>query len=173
LAHALAIGLDVPVLHKDSLVHGIWRTLGRATELGEPGIEPFYRTMELWLDLGVSFLAEQTFYRGVSEVDVARRLAPRSVLVNVHCRSARAVERFEQRMRDDPLCGESRLRTLLPVAEKLQAELYEPLALSCPVIIVDTDDGSAPSLETVIGEIDRLYSRPAVHDLDRASLGEP
>ena len=29
-----------------------------------PGVEPFYRTMELWLELGVSFVAEQTFYRG-------------------------------------------------------------------------------------------------------------
>ncbi len=159
------------MLHKDRQVHGIWRTLGRATELGEPGIEPFYQTMEVWLELGVSFVAEQTFYRGVSEADVARRLAPRSVLVNVHCRSTRAVERFEQRMRADPLCGESRLRKLLPVAEKLQAELYEPLSLSCPMIIVDTDDGYAPSLETVIDQIDSLCSRPAVHDLDRPPSG--
>ena len=112
LAIALAAGLDVPVLHKDQLVHGIWRTRNRAMELGAPGVEPFYRTMETWLDLGVSFVAEQTFYRGVSEPDVARRLAPRSVLVNVHCRSEHALERFERRMRADPLCGEARLGKL-------------------------------------------------------------
>ncbi len=173
LAQALATGLDVPVLHKDHLVHGIWRTRGFAMELGEPGVEPFYRAMELWLELGVSFVAEQTFYRGVSEPDVARRIAPRSVLVNVHCRSTHAVERFERRMRDDPLCGKNRLRTLLPVARSLQQRLYEPLALSCPVLLVDTDDGYAPSLQAVIAEIDALYSRPEMHDLDRSSPGGP
>jgi len=167
LAHALALGLDVPVLHKDDLVHGIWRTRDRAMDLGAPGVEPFYRTMELWLDLGVSFVAEQTFYRGVSEPDVAKRLGDRSVLVNVHCRSTCAMERFEQRMRQDPLCGDERLRKLLPIAESLQADLYEPLELSCPVVIVDTDNGYLPSLESVISAIDHLYSGPSVHDLDR------
>jgi hypothetical protein len=173
LAHDLALGLDVPVLHKDSLVHGIWRTHARAFELGEAGIEPFYRTMELWLELGVSFVAEQAFRRGVSEPDVASRLAPRSVPVNVHCRSAHALERFERRMRDDPLCGDRRLQKLMPLAESLQAQLYEPLALSCPVVVVNTDDGYAPSLEGVISEIDALYSRPLVHELDRPASTTP
>ncbi len=173
LAHDLAIGLDVPVLHKDRLVHGVWRTGARAFELGEAGVEPFYRTMELWLELGVSFVAEQTFYRGVSEPDVARRLAPRSVAVNVHCRSEHSLERFERRMRDDPLCGDRRLRKLMALAERLQAQLYEPLALSCPVVVVDTDDGYAPSLEGVIAEIDALYSRPLAHELDRPAPAAP
>jgi predicted ABC-type ATPase len=90
LAEALGVGLDLPVLHKDQLVHGIWRTRARAMELGAAGVEPFYKTMEAWLAAGVSFVAEQTFYRGFSEPDVARRLAPKSVLVHVHCRSAHA-----------------------------------------------------------------------------------
>src|ERR1700744_6714690 len=83
LAAALADGLDLPVLHKDRVVHGMWRTLDCAQELGGRGVEPFYVTMEAWLAAGVSFVAEQTFYRGVSEPDVARRIAPRSFLVNV------------------------------------------------------------------------------------------
>jgi hypothetical protein len=144
LARALATGLDVPVLHKDGLVHGIWRTRDRAMELGEPGVEPFDTTMELWLELGVSFVAEQTFSRGVREPDVAGRLAPRSVLVNVPCRSRHALQRFERRMRDDPLCGERRPQKLLPLAESLHAEQHEPLALSCPVVVVDTDDAYGP-----------------------------
>ena len=44
-------------------------------------------------------------------------------------------------MRDDPLCGESRLLKLLPLAERLHSDLHEPLALDCPLIVVDTDDG--------------------------------
>ncbi len=167
LAAALAHGLDVPLVHKDRLVHGIWRTRDRALDLGTAGVEPFYRTMELWAELGVSFVAEQTFYRGVSEPDVAQRLAPRCVLVNVHCRSGHAVARFERRMRDDALCGEARLRKLLPLAEKLQSDLYEPLDLDCPLIVVDTDDGYMPPRQNVIDQIDEIYSRPLIHDLDR------
>jgi predicted kinase len=167
LADALAVGLDLPAVHKDQLVHGMWRTRGRALELGAPGVEPFYETMELWASLGISFIAEQTFYRGVSEPDVARRLAPKCVLVNVHCCSTHAVARFARRMRDDPLCGEARLRKLLPLAESLQSELYEPLALDCPLIVVDTDDGYTPALQKVIDQIDGIYSRPRIHDLDR------
>jgi chloramphenicol 3-O-phosphotransferase len=167
LAAALGVSLDLPVVHKDQLVHGIWRTRDRALELGAPGIEPFYRTMETWAELGVSFVAEQTFVRGVSEPDVARRLATRCVLVNVHCRSEHAVARFERRMRADPLCGEARLLKLMPLAERLQSQLYEPLAMDCPLVVVDTDDGYTPPLHIVIEQIDRIYSRPLTHDLDR------
>ena len=146
------------MLHKDQLVHGIWRTRDRLLELGATAVEPFFRTMELWLELGVSFVAEQTFYRGVSEPDVARRLAPHGVIVNVHCTSSHALERFVRRMCQDPLCGEERLRTLLPLAERLQAELREPLAFGCPRIVVHTDDGYEPAVGVVIDRIDEMYS---------------
>lgn len=148
-------------------MHGIWRTRDRASELGAAGVEPFYETMEMWLAQGVSFVADMTFYRGVSEPDVARRLAPRSSLLNVHCRSTRALQRFEDRMRADPLCGEARLRTLLPLAAALQSDLTEPLAFGCPCIVVDTDEGYDPPLEAVVDQIDGTYTRPLVHDLDR------
>jgi hypothetical protein len=167
LAASLGVGLDLPMVHKDELVHGIWRTRDRALDLGAAGVEPFYRTMELWAELGISFIAEQTFFRGVSEPDVAQRLAPGCVLVNVHCRSGRAVARFERRMRDDALCGEVRLRKLLPLAQRLQSDLYEPLSLDCPLIVVDTDDGYRPPLQNVIDQIDEIYGRPLMHDLDR------
>lgn len=169
LADALALGLDLPVLHKDSLVHGRWRTLERGTELGRSGVEPFYRSMELWADAGISFIAEQTFYPEVSEADVAKRLAPRSTLFNVHCRSVHAFHRWEQRMRNDPLCGEARLNKLGPVVERLNSQLHEPLDSDCPTVVVNTDNGYQPSLEAVIAQIDDLYSRPDIHDLDRAS----
>jgi hypothetical protein len=169
LAEALAVGLDLPVLHKDHLVHGRWRTLNRATELGESGVEPFFRSMELWIGAGISFVAEQTFYPAVSESDVARRLAPRSTLVNVHCRSTHSFERWEQRMRTDPLCGEMRLQKLIPVVERLTSELHEPLDFGCPSVVVDTDNRYQPTLEAIIARIDDLYGRPDIHDLDRAS----
>ena len=165
----LGQALDLPVLHKDELVHGRWRTLDRATELGVGGVELFYRSMELWLDLGVSFVAEQTFFRGVSEPDVMARLAPRGTVVQVHCQSTNASERWRQRMEADPLCGPNRLRSLLPVIERLDVELVEPLDFACPVVVVRTDDGYEPALEDVVSTIDALYSRPGIHDLDQAA----
>jgi hypothetical protein len=168
LAEALAVGLDLPALHKDRLVHGRWRTLDKATELGEAGVEPFFRSMELWIEAGISFVAEQTFYPDISESDVRRRLAPRSALVNVHCWSVHSFERWEQRMRNDPLCGEMRLKKLIPVVEQLTSDLNETLDFGCPSVVVNTDDGYQPTLETIIAQIDDLYSRPDIHDLDRA-----
>ena len=75
--------------------------------------------------------------------------------------------RFERRIRDDPLCGEARLRKLRPLAERLQSELSEPLTFGCPLIVVDTDDGYTPTLQAVLERIDEMYSRPLIHDLDR------
>jgi hypothetical protein len=72
-------------------------------------------------------------------------------------------------MRNDPLCGETRLQKLIPVVERLTSELDEPLDFDCPRFVVNTDDGSQPTLETIIAQIDDLYSRPDIHDLDRAS----
>jgi len=168
LADALAAELDLPVVHNDHLVHGRWRTLDRALELGESGLESLYRTMELWLELGVSFVADHTFVRGKSERDVAARLAPFASLVYVHCRTRHAPERFERRMRADSLCGEARLQKLLPVARQLQADLFEPLDFSCPCIVVDTDSGYQPPVASVVDDIDAAYSRPTVHELDRS-----
>ena len=118
-------------------------------ELGPPSVEPFYRSMELWLESGISFVAERTFFPGVSEPDVARRLRPFVTLVHVHCRSTHSSQRWELRMRRDPLCGENRLRGhLRPLVDRLDEELYEPLDFGCPALLVDTDNGYRPSLRS-------------------------
>ncbi len=75
-------------------------------------------------------------------------------------------------MRQDPLCGENRLNTLIPLVNRLNDELDEPLDFGCPVLIVDTDDGYRPSLDLLVSEIDSIYSRPLVHDLDRVPESE-
>ena len=59
MAGTLGIFLDLPVLHKDQLVHGRWRTLSCAVELGEAGAEPFFQSMELWAGAGISFVADE------------------------------------------------------------------------------------------------------------------
>jgi len=56
--------------------------------------------MELWIEAGISFVAEQTFYPSVSESDVATRLAPRNTLVNVH-----SFHSFERTILSAERCG--------------------------------------------------------------------
>jgi hypothetical protein len=129
--------------------------------------------MELWLSHGISFVAEQSFFRGVSEPDVAGRLAAHAVLVNVHCRSADALARWERRMRMGPLCGDKRLDSLRPLVSKLQDELFEPLDFGCPTILVDTSDGHSPDVNEIVSRIDGLYGRPMIHDLDKPAPPEP
>lgn len=70
-------------------------------------------------------------YPQVSEREVQDRLAPLSELVQVHCRSVDSFGRWEKRMRSDPLCGSARLNSLVPVAERLNSELFEPLNFDC------------------------------------------
>jgi hypothetical protein len=166
LGDALGVGLDLPVLHKDELVHGRWRTLNRAIDLGESGVQPFLESMELWARAGVSFVAEQTFYPRVSERDVTTRLATMASIVQVHCHSADSLNRWERRMRQDPLCGDARLAKLIPIVERLTDELREPLDFECLTFRVNTDDGYQPTLEELVAEIDAAYSRPTVHELD-------
>ena len=170
LASALSKELLLPHLNKDDLVHGVWRTKLRAFELGLAGVELFYLTMELWLRGGISFVADQTFVRGVSEPDIAARLAPRSALVNVHCFSPDVPERWERRMRSQMLCGEGRLAKLRPQIRTLQQELSEPLNFGCPTVVVDTRAGYCPGMGDLVETINGIYGRPTIHDLDKPSL---
>ena len=55
------------------------------------------------------------------------------------------------------------------VVEQLNCDLQNPLNFDCPSIVVNTDNGYQPALEAIIAQIDSLYSRPSIHDLDRAS----
>ena len=167
LASALSARLMLPHLNKDALVHGVWRTQRRAFELGLAGVEHFYVTMELWLARGISFVADQTFIREVSEPDVAVRVGPLCTLVNVHCFSPDAPERWERRMRSGELCGDRRLAKLRPMVRTMQRELSEPLDFGCPTVVVNTANGYRPGLNHIVDTINRVYGCPSVHDLDR------
>jgi predicted kinase len=156
LARALGDALRMPVVDKDRIKEGRWRTAGRSAYPDGTSVELFYKTMELWLSLEVSVVGDMTLWRGVSEPDIAARIAPHAELVNVHCRTVDAVERFAARMRVDPLFGEQKVQELLPLVTRLQGELYEPLDLGCRTIVIDTTDGYDPPLAQVVAEINDL-----------------
>ena len=61
-------------------------------------------------------------------------------------------------MRAQPLCGEQRpAEATSRRVNQQEAEPAEPLELSCHTIVVDTDDGYAPTLDAVTAEIDATY----------------
>jgi predicted kinase len=155
LAHLLAERLRLPVVDKDRLREGALFTIGSDNLDEAPrGVELFYATVEALLGQGISVVGDMTLYPGISEPDVAARVAPIATLINVHCRASNAMARFEARMRADPL-NRGRVDALLPQVAALAAVLVEPLDLGCPWIVVDTTDGYVPSIEEVVTELVR------------------
>ena len=157
VARQLGELLRVPVIDKDRLREGALFTIGTGDIDQAPfGPELFYSTVEHMLACGISLIGDMTLVRNVSEPDIATRIAPNAELVNVHCRTSHAVERFEARTRLDPV-NEYRVDALLPYVEELQAQLLEPLDLGCPSLVVDTTDGFVPAIEEIAAEIPRRY----------------
>jgi len=62
-----------------------------------------------------------------------------------------------------------RLKNPVPVVERLNSELYEPLDFDSPTVVASTHNGHQPTLKAVIAQIDDLYSRPDIHNLDSPS----
>jgi len=127
LAAEVGQRLLAPVAHKDRLREGQGLTANRdrTRDVGAIGPELFYRTMELWLGLGVSAVGEMTFVRGPSEPDVARRLVPLGHLINVHCQAVDSARRWESRTRANPEYGDDLADQLLSEAHRMATELWE------------------------------------------------
>ena len=157
VARQLGELLRLPVVDKDRLREGALFTMGADDIDQAPAGHPlFYSTIEGLLGRRISLIGDMTLVRDVSEPDIAARIAPLAELVNVHCRTCLAVARFEARMRVDPI-NEHRVDALLPYVEELQTQLFEPLDLGCPCLVVDTTDGSTPSIDEIAVEISRGY----------------
>jgi predicted kinase len=164
LAGLLADALRMPVISKDRLRQGTMWTLG-IDDIDDAPLGPplFYGVIEAHLALGISVIADMTLYRGLSEPDIAARLAPAADIVNVHCRTLHAVERFESRTRADPVYREL-VDRLMPEVRQLQEALFEPLDLTCPCVVVDTSQGYRPDVPEVVAAIaehSRHWSTPA------------
>jgi predicted kinase len=147
LAVLLGQRLRLPVIDKDTLRRATLWSIG-VDDMKEapwgPGL--WYSAMEAHLSAGVSVIGDMTLFRGVSEPDVAARLAPLARLAQVHCRCEEPIERFIARTQADPL-QRRHLDDLVPLVTDLAVELKEPLELDCPTLEVDTTHGYEPSLD--------------------------
>ena len=146
LATLLGQRLSLPVIDKDTLRRATLWALGVDDVNEAPwGVGLWFPTMEAHLSAGISVIGDMTLFRGVSEADIASRLAPLARLVQVHCRCEAPIERFVARTQADPL-RRRHLDELLPQVTTLATQLVDPLDLDCPILEVNTTDGYQPSL---------------------------
>ena len=156
LASLLGERLRVPVVSKDRLREGTLWSLGtRDLDRAPVGPPLWYDAMEAHLRLGVSVVGDMALFAGVSESDIASRLAPLANLCNVHCRTPDSSDRLLARASSDPL-HTHRVAWLRGQLSSVNASTYEPLDLGCPAVLVDTTDGYDPDLETIVDEIVRM-----------------
>jgi predicted kinase len=153
LASLLGARLRLPVLSKDVLRQSTLWSLGHANVKAAPwGPGLWYPAVETLLLCGISVIGDMTLLRGVSETEVAEQIAPLSRLLQIHCRSRFAPQRFRARTLADPLRGGD-LESLVAEAAPLFGELWEPLELDCPCLVVDTDGDYKPSLDELVAEV--------------------
>src|SRR4051812_8418175 len=99
LGQRLATELRLPHLNRDLVRDGIWLTDG--INAGSATWDVWMAAVKLYLEHRVSLVVDQTMYRGLSDVTVARELAPNSLLVNVHVSAGNARTRFASRIAND------------------------------------------------------------------------
>lgn len=151
LAKKLAAALGLPHLNRDEIWSGLRFTIRRgAPESIRPrGIVAEYGAIEHLLAIGVSLVADGTMYRDEFEPHV-RRLCDLGEVVNVHCRSTQAADRYRAReqARKQPDTEFDRKMERLPEIWPL---VVDPLDLSCRLIEVSNESGYDPTVEEIVG----------------------
>jgi predicted kinase len=161
LARLLADRLPLPLLAKDRL-REIFRDAFDANSRAEnnvligPVFTVYYDLISELLRSGVGVVAECNFFRDIAEQELMPVAALGTPII-VHCQTSRelSVRRFiarhEQRLpsRRYAFDGE-RIPQLLAGAALEPWTRAEPVEIGAPVLRVDTTDGYAPALDTIL-----------------------
>ena len=153
LAAELAAGLGLPRLSRDELWSGLRFTHQRGAPaiVATRGIAAEYGALEHLLAVGVSVVADGTLYRGEMEGNV-RRLCDLADVVNLHCVSSVALDRYRQRQLDAGVAVEVVDATLLDL-EARGGQFTAPLDLACRQILVTNETGFDPSIDELIAAL--------------------
>lgn len=147
LADKLGESLRLHVVSKDRLRQSTLWKLGTDDLTKAPfGPGLWYTAMDTLLQAGISVIGDMTLYRGVSESEVASRLAPLARLVQIHCCCSDPLGRWQAKASLDAL-QRPNIAALLPEVSRLCHDLQEPIDLCCPCLIVDTTAGYRPSID--------------------------
>jgi predicted kinase len=151
--------LWLPIVSHDAVRSALRRPISAVDNRGTVPVQEsvglFYATLRHYLAAGASVIADFSWRRGISETDlgeVARLARP----VNVHCQVStelahrRFLER-EQALRPDVTPAEGPAGNIVhQMAEgEFPWDVFDPLDLEMPRIVVDTTDGYRPGLDEV------------------------
>ncbi|MGH4006719.1 MAG: AAA family ATPase [Pseudonocardiaceae bacterium] len=159
LARGLADALSCPMVSRDEINEGIFRTLGRGPEPADKDqvakltFDAFFRVLTLLVSYDVTFVAEAAFQDLRWRIGLEPLLPMADVKV-IHCTIdpefarerviRRRLERRDARRREQAPAGtqtvEPGLATVRP---------FEPLSLPVPSLTVSTIDGYDPRLEEI------------------------
>jgi cytidylate kinase len=154
LARLLANELRVPHFERDRFFDSMELTIGEQFNRGKDGVPVFYELVSDALRHGVNLVIDGTLYAGKSEVDVKAFFALADV-VNVHCRTADANERFKQREQSVSEDRAQWVTEFMPHLESIQSQVIDPLDLEWPVIKVDTTGSYDPKLQEIVDLLGR------------------
>ena len=150
--------LGLPLLERDAIKAGLVETHSVETDEVRQVVVPlsfdlFFRTIELWLREGVSLIAEHSFRRELHEARLRAliRLA-RAVVIECDTTDEVAQQRYIARERSNP-----RIRPDLRAATVERMErgdyhwrMFDAFDLSVPALRVNTTEGYAPDLDTIV-----------------------
>lgn len=161
LARLLAEQLGIPSISSDE-VHGGVAFSRPEHDRKSTLLDVFVPIMIEMSQKGVSFVVDQVLQKGLSEADIIDKLRTHANLVNIHATCSNPIDRYKNRVMssDAPSIAERReylLKRALHHEDNLD-KTNQPLELSVPLLIVNTDDGYDPSLGEVVGFIERSYA---------------
>jgi predicted kinase len=153
LAEELAAALGLPRLSRDELWSGLRFTHARGAPaiVATRGVVAEYGALEYLLALGVSVVADGTLYRGEMEGNI-RRLCDLAEVVNLHCMSSAALDRYRQRQLSSGIAVDVVDATLQDL-EARQDQFTSPLDLACRQILVSNEAGFDPSIEELVAAL--------------------
>ena len=153
LAAELAAGLGLPRLSRDELWAGLRFTHQRGAPgiVATRGIAAEYGALEHLLAVGVTVVADGTLYRGEMEGNV-RRLCDLADVVNLHCVSSVALDRYRQRQLDAGVAVDV-VDAALQDVEARRDQFTAPLDLACRQILVSNEAGFDPSVDELIAAL--------------------
>lgn len=150
LAHRLATEIGLPALCRDELKEGmVHSTPGFVATTSDPltlrtyGL--YFATIRLWLESGVSLVAEAAFQDRLwrQGLEPLAHLADLRI-VRCHVAPATAITRATERM------ATQSSRAAHADAEHLaRSPTFTPISMDAPTLDVDTSDGYEPDLATV------------------------
>lgn len=162
LARTLASALPCPLVSRDEIYEGLFRTFADSPELADKdrvtksAFEIFFRAIRLLLSCDVTFVAEAAFQDERWRIGL-EPLVSLADMKLIHCEVGSELARqrvIRRRLEQQSATGPTRAPAD-PAADAPPPAVrpFVPLSLPVPSLRVDTSDGYAPQLDEIVAFI--------------------